>query len=70
MKIAFVGGMSALELVSNDLDRVRRELESKVPGAMVGSGYALQVDHSVPDQVEYETYKYFVEKGLQIGTYR
>jgi len=49
---------------------VRRELEAKVPGAMAGGGYVLQVDHSVPDQVNYETYRYFIEKGLELGTYK
>jgi uroporphyrinogen decarboxylase len=44
-------------------------LEKKVPQAMAGSGYILQVDHSVSHQVNYETYKYFVERGLEIGTY-
>ena len=52
----------------NDLGRVRRQLEAKLPAAMAGSGYILQVDHSVPPQVNYETYRYFVEKGLEMGT--
>jgi uroporphyrinogen decarboxylase len=68
-RIALIGGMDVRELISNDLGRVRRELERKLPQAMVGSGYVLQVDHSVPNQVDYETYKYFVENGLQMGTY-
>ena len=69
-RLTFIGGMDARVLVSNDLDLVRRELEDKVPGAMAGSGYVLQVDHSVSNQVNYETYTYFVEQGLKIGTYR
>jgi uroporphyrinogen decarboxylase len=68
-RIALIGGMDARTLVSNDLERVRDELERKLPYAMAGSGYVLQADHSVPDQVDYETYRYFVEKGLEIGTY-
>ncbi len=68
-RIALIGGMDARALVSNDLARVENELRSKLPEAMAGSGYILQVDHSVPDQVSYETYWHFVEKGLQIGTY-
>jgi uroporphyrinogen decarboxylase len=68
-RLAFIGGMDARELASNDLDRVRRELESKLPQAMAGGGYVLQVDHSVPKGVNYETYKYFVETGLRIGAY-
>jgi uroporphyrinogen decarboxylase len=62
--------MDVRTLLSNDLDVVRRELEAKVLGAMAGGGYVLQVDHSVPDQVNYETYRYFIEKGLELGTYK
>jgi uroporphyrinogen decarboxylase len=68
-RIALIGGMDVRELVSNDLGRVRRELEKKLPGAMAGSGYVLQVDHSVPDQVDYATYQYFVEEGMKMGVY-
>jgi uroporphyrinogen decarboxylase len=68
-RLAFIGGMDARELISNDLGRVQKELESKLPQAMAGSGYILQVDHSVSSQVNYETYSYFVEKGLEMGTY-
>jgi uroporphyrinogen decarboxylase len=68
-QLAFIGGMDARVLVTNDREQVRRELETKLPHAMAGSGYILQVDHSVPDQVDYETYRYFVDKGLEIGTY-
>lgn len=69
-RIALIGGMDARELISNDLERVKKELETKLPEAMVGSGYILQVDHSVSHEVSYETYKYFVERGLEIGTYQ
>ena len=68
-RIALIGGMDARVLITNDLEQVRHELETKVPQAMSGSGYILQVDHSVPDQVHYDTYRYFVEKGLHTGTY-
>jgi uroporphyrinogen decarboxylase len=68
-RLAFIGGMDARELISNDLGRVRAELDKKLPSAMAGSGYILQVDHSVSHQVNYETYKYFVDRGLEIGTY-
>ncbi len=68
-RIALIGGMDVRELISNDLGRVRRQLELKLPAAMAGSGYVLQVDHSVPPQVNYETYRYIVEEGLKIGSY-
>jgi uroporphyrinogen decarboxylase len=69
-RIALIGGIDVRTLLSNDLDVIRRELEAKVPRAMQGSGYVLQVDHSVPDPVNYGTYRYFVEKGLELGTYK
>lgn len=68
-RIALIGGMDARALISNDPAQVRRELESKLPAAMAGSGYVLQVDHSVPPQVRHETYRSFVEDGLKLGSY-
>ena len=69
-QIALIGGMDVRVLETNDRQAVEMELLSKLPGAMAGSGYVLQVDHSVSPLVDYETYKYFVERGLEIGTYR
>ena len=69
-RIALIGGMDVRALETNDRKTVDAELESKLPEAMSGSGYILQVDHSVTSQVDYETYKHFVERGLEIGTYR
>ncbi len=69
-RIAFMGGMDVRTLVANDLEAVQAELEKKLPAAMQNSGYILQVDHSVPYQVDYETYRYFMEKGLAMGTYK
>jgi uroporphyrinogen decarboxylase len=69
-RLSFCGGMDARALLTNDLAVVRAELEEKLPAAMAGGGYILQADHSVPLGVKYETYKYFVEKGLEMGTYK
>ena len=68
-RIALIGGMDARTLETNDPAVVRAELEAKLPGAMAGGGYVLQVDHSVSNQVNYETYKFFVETGLALGNY-
>jgi uroporphyrinogen decarboxylase len=56
--------------VANDRPATLAELQRKLPIAMAGSGYILHSDHSIPNQVEYGTYKYFVDRGLDIGTYR
>lgn len=68
-QIALIGGMDERVLETNDCQAVEGQLLSKVPQAMAGSGYVLQVDHSVSPLVEYETYKFFAERGLEIGTY-
>ena len=69
-RIALIGGMDERVLETNALAAVEAELLSKLPAAMAGSGYVLQVDHSVSPLVNYETYRYFVERGLEIGTYQ
>ncbi len=68
-RIALIGGMDARALETNNLAVVDEELARKLPGAMAGSGYVLQVDHSVSSLVDYATYRHFVEKGLAMGTY-
>jgi uroporphyrinogen decarboxylase len=69
-QIALIGGMDERVLETNDRRAVEAQLLEKLPGAMAGSGYVLQVDHSVSHLVNYDTYRYFVERGLEIGTYR
>ena len=37
---------------------------------MKNFGYVLHSDHSIPNTVNYETFQYYIEKGLSVGTYR
>jgi len=67
--ISFMGGIDVRVLYSNDKEKVRQELESKIPEVKGKYGYVLHSDHSIPDTVNYETYRYFVDKGLELGTY-
>ena len=69
-RISLIGGMDARVLETNDPAAVDAELAAKLPGAMAGGGYVLQVDHSVSNLVNYETYRFFVDRGLELGTYR
>ncbi|MFA5689804.1 MAG: uroporphyrinogen decarboxylase family protein [Kiritimatiellales bacterium] len=69
-QIAFCGGMDIRNLAANDLPAINACLESLLPVMMDGSGYILHSDHSIPDQVEYETYRYFISCGLEIGRYK
>lgn len=68
-QIALCGGLDIRVLETNDLDQVEAMLQANVPGAMEGGGYILHSDHSIPPSVNFETYKYFVDRGREIGTY-
>jgi len=68
-RIAFFGGMDVRTLVANDRAAIQAELDRKLPVAMQGSGYILHSDHSIPNQVEYETYRFFRDRGLEMGRY-
>ncbi len=68
-KIAFMGGIDVRALYSNDRAIIDAELESKIPVVKEGFGYVLHSDHSIPKTVNYETYEYFIKKGLELGKY-
>ena len=68
--LSFMGGIDIRVLNTNDRDAIDRELSSKIPIVMSNYGYVLHTDHSIPHQVDYDSYKYFVERGLELGTYQ
>ncbi len=68
-RLSFIGGTDVRVLYSNDRDRIEAELCGKIPVVKEGYGYVLHTDHSVPDQVEYASYRYFVDRGLELGQY-
>jgi uroporphyrinogen decarboxylase len=69
-RLSFMGGIDVREFYSNDLGRVEAELQKKVPIVMQGNGFCLHSDHSIPNTVNFDVYKYFVDRGREIGTYR
>jgi uroporphyrinogen decarboxylase len=69
-RLSLMGGIDVRVLYTNDRQSIDRELESKIPILMSGNGYILHSDHSIPNTVDYETYMYFIEKGIKLGTYR
>ena len=68
-RLSLIGGIDVRTLCSNDRAIIDAELEAKIPTLMQGYGYALHTDHSVPSTVEYDNYRFFIEKGLELGTY-
>jgi len=68
-RISFMGGIDIREVYPNDNARIDRELESKIPIVKNGFGYSLHSDHSIPATVDMPTYRYFIDKGIELGTY-
>ncbi|NLF36958.1 MAG: hypothetical protein GX584_07405, partial [Clostridiaceae bacterium] len=56
-------------LYTNDKKIIDEELESKIPFVKEGFGYVLHSDHSIPNTVNFDTYQYFINRGLELGTY-
>ncbi|MBN1878092.1 MAG: hypothetical protein JXA33_27970 [Anaerolineae bacterium] len=68
-RLSFMGGIDVRALYTNDYTVIDAELEAKIPTVMQNFGYTLHSDHSIPNTVYYETYRYFIEKGLELGMY-
>lgn len=68
--LSFMGGIDVRALYSNDRKVIDAELEAKIPAVKGKFGYVLHSDHSIPNTVDYEIYRYFIEKGLELGTYK
>ena len=67
-QIAFFGGVDVRCLISNDFKQIDEEMDKKIlPVVRGGGGYVLHSDHSEPPEVNYETMKYFVERGRKLG---
>lgn len=68
-RISFMGGIDVRTLYTNDRQVVLEELEKKIPLVKQGHNYVLHSDHSIPKTVDYEVYRYFIDKGLELGRY-
>ncbi len=70
-RISFFGNIDVRTLISNDRALIEAELVKKIPPVLEGGGgYILHTDHSEPPDVDYETERFFVERGRQVGTFR
>ncbi len=69
-RLSLMGGIDVRALYSNDRAVIDAELESKVPIVKNGYGFTLHSDHSIPKTVRYDTYRYFIDKGLELGALR
>ncbi len=67
-RIAFMGGLDVRPLVANDRAAIEAELQAKLPAVTAGGGFCIHSDHSIPDQVEYDTYRFFIQRAMEIGS--
>jgi uroporphyrinogen decarboxylase len=68
-KISFMGGIDVRVLYTNNRRKIDEELNAKIPLVREGYNFVLHSDHSIPKTVDYEIYRYFIDKGLELGTY-
>jgi uroporphyrinogen-III decarboxylase len=65
---AFNGNINVQVLQTNDREKVRREVLTKLNAAK-GGGFILRSDHSIPDNVDPATYDYMIKLVRQYGRY-
>jgi len=68
-RLSLMGGIDVRKIYTNDKSVIDGELYAKIPAVMKNNGYCLHSDHSIPNTVHYDTLKYFIKKGKEIGTY-
>jgi uroporphyrinogen decarboxylase len=68
-KIALMGGIDVRKLYTNDKSVIDAELLSKIPIVKRGFGYVAHSDHSIPKTVDYEIFRYYIDKALELGRY-
>jgi uroporphyrinogen decarboxylase len=66
-QLAFHGGINAV--LYSDRDGLAAEMQRVVPVMKKGGGYWLSSDHSVPQSVSLEDFRYFVALGKKLGSY-
>lgn len=67
-RVAFMGNIDVMVLGTNDLDRVEAEVAAKIPVAKEGGGYIYHSDHSVPPGVDWDTYRFLMERVRHYGS--
>jgi uroporphyrinogen decarboxylase len=69
-KIGFMGNIDIREIISNDRKRIDTELKKKImPLMATKTPYILSSDHSTPPDVDYASFLYFRDRGLELARY-
>lgn len=68
-RLSLCGNIDVTVLATNDRERIRAELESKLGAAMPRAGYLYHSDHSIPPGVRLDTYRFVLDEVRRIGRY-
>jgi uroporphyrinogen decarboxylase len=68
-RLGFCGNIDVTVLATNDRERIRAELHSKMSAAMPYRGYMYHSDHSIPPGVTLETYRWLLDEVCRFGRY-
>jgi uroporphyrinogen decarboxylase len=68
-RLGFCGNIDVTVLTTNDRERIRAELHSKLAAAMPYRGYIYHSDHSIPAGVTLDTYRWLLAEVRRFGTY-
>jgi len=70
-KIGFMGNIDIREIISNDRRRIDAELKKKIlPLMATNTPYILSTDHSTPPDVDFDSFVYFRDRGLELAAYK
>ncbi len=68
-RLGFIGGFDVRVMMTNDPDRIREEVRSKLTAAMPYNGVIYHSDHSVPPGVKLESYQLLLDEVRKVGSY-
>ena len=67
--LAFFGGIDVRAMADPDPSTIEEEVRRKFEVAMPGGGYIYHSDHSVPNNVSFDQYRYVMELVAKYGRY-
>jgi uroporphyrinogen decarboxylase len=68
-KVALMGNIDVMVLITNDRDKIEAEVAGKIPMAKKAGGYIYHSDHSIPPMVTWETYQFLMSLVERYGNY-
>ncbi len=68
-RLAFMGGIDVRNMADPDPSLIEEEIATKIGFARRDGGYIYHSDHSVPDNVSFERYRYVMELVRKHGQY-